>query len=111
MEKKFNLQDYRKKYGLSQQQLAELIGVNFRYISMIETGAKPLTSKFVKKLELLDAGRVQQISTSTAPPAPKEKTLHCSQGLCQECVKKEAEIDKMQAQIARLEKIIDKLMK
>ena len=109
MEKKFNLQKYREKYGITQQQLAELIGVNFRYISMIETGAKPLTQKFVKKLELLDAGRGHQNTTSTDPPfierhvcMADEKAGYPSE--CLECKKKQAHID-------RLERIIDKLTK
>lgn len=109
MEKKFNLQKYREKYGITQQQLAELIGVNFRYISMIETGAKPLTEKFVKKLELLDAGRERQFSMSTDPPSVdrrvcmgEEKAVYNTE--CQECKKKQAHIE-------RLERIIDKLTK
>jgi len=109
MEKKFNLQKYREKYGITQQQLAELIGVNFRYISMIETGAKPLTEKFVKKLELLDAGRGRQNLMTTSPPLIEHRVcmgenteLYMAE--CQECKKKDVQIE-------RLERIIDKLTK
>jgi transcriptional regulator with XRE-family HTH domain len=57
IEKKLDLRVYRNKLGLTQVQLAEMLGLNSKYLSMIESGTKPLTDKMVKKLELLELSR------------------------------------------------------
>ena len=51
-----NILKYRKKSGLSQEQLAEKVGVSLEYISEIERGLKmPSRQLFLKLIEILGA--------------------------------------------------------
>lgn len=50
-EEKFDIATVRAEKGLTQAQLAEMLDVDRKYISMIETGKKPLSNKLRKKLD------------------------------------------------------------
>lgn len=63
MEKKLDMAQVRTKLGITQARLAELLDVDRKYVSMIETGTKPLSSKLSKKLDSL---------LSNPPPASVE---------------------------------------
>ena len=56
MKKSLNLSDLRGKLGLTQTGLATLLDVTSEYVSMMETGKKPLSKKILKKLESIEAG-------------------------------------------------------
>lgn len=45
-----NVKYYRKKKGLSQEQLAEKLGISPNHLSVIETGGKFVTYKLLEKL-------------------------------------------------------------
>lgn len=95
-----SLVEVRERLGLKQRELADLLGVAPNYISMIEAGRKPFSPKLIKKLELLESNFSSNQRTDTLL---KEQVHHYSSGPCQECAKKDAEIN-------RLNKIIDKLV-
>lgn len=98
--------------SMSQTEFCALINVKQGTYSTWELG------KYEPPLEMLTKiARVTQMPTdwllglSTAPPsqeqtetASKTKTLNCSIGPCQECKKKDAQIE-------RLNRVIDKLTK
>ena len=48
------LLEARKRLHLTQQQLAELLGVSKNYIYLIESGRKPLTESILRDVEKLD---------------------------------------------------------
>ena len=64
MSKNLDMASARASLGLTQARLAELLDVDRKYVSMIETGTKPLSAKMSKKLDMLLRG----VSNSTAPP-------------------------------------------
>lgn len=45
-----NVKKYRKKLGLSQEQLSERLGITPNHLSVIETGAKFVTYKLLEKI-------------------------------------------------------------
>ena len=45
-----NVKFYRKKQGLSQEQLAELLEISTNHLSVIETGIKFVTYKLLEKI-------------------------------------------------------------
>jgi transcriptional regulator with XRE-family HTH domain len=92
-----SLLEVRRRLGLKQRELADIIGVDPNYISMIESGKKPFSKKLVKKLELLES------SNKAHQENMSEKKVHYSTGICPECAKKEEET-------ALLKKVIDKLV-
>lgn len=51
MKNKLDMAEVRKKLGITQQVLADMLGVDRKYVSMIETGVKPLSKKLAVKLD------------------------------------------------------------
>ena len=45
-----NVKKYRKKLGLSQEQLSERLGITPNHLSVIETGTKFVTYKLLEKI-------------------------------------------------------------
>lgn len=58
MKKNLDMLSIRAKLGLTQARLAELLDVDRKYVSMIETGAKPLSPKMSRKLDILLQGGI-----------------------------------------------------
>ncbi len=56
--------DYRKRYGMSQEELGEIMGLRRESISRIENGSVTPTFEFVKKfinaMALIEAARVER---------------------------------------------------
>ena len=50
-EKKVDLAEIRKKAGLTQRELAALIGVGRSYLAMVESGQKPFSEKLRRKVD------------------------------------------------------------
>jgi len=48
-----NVKFYRKKQGLSQEQLAELLEISTNHLSVIETGTKFVTYKLLERIQEL----------------------------------------------------------
>lgn len=63
MSKNLDMATARATLGLTQARLAELLDVDRKYVSMIETGVKPLSAKMSKKLDILLRG----VQNSPAP--------------------------------------------
>ena len=78
---KVKLRDLRLEMGLTQQELADSLDMNSRYICMVESGLKPCSDKMLKKVELLSR-------TKSAPAAPSSVT----QKDCPRCAELEAEL-------------------
>lgn len=64
MKNNLDILEIRNKFGLTQQELANLLEVDRKYISMIETGVKPLSNKLARKLERLKAVDFHKKETS-----------------------------------------------
>lgn len=50
---KVEIKEIRDKLGLTQAEFAEVLGVQRTYVSMVESGKKPLSDKFIKKVDKL----------------------------------------------------------
>lgn len=65
---KVELRNLRLEMGLTQQELADSLDMNSRYISMVESGLKPCSDKMLKKVELLvRTKRLAKLSASVHP--------------------------------------------
>ena len=91
------------KNGLTSKEVAAIAGVVPSAITKWKAGASIRTDALQRIAVHFGVSSDWLLGSSTAPPTPKEKTLHCAPGPCQECVIKDAEI-------TRLNKIIDKLV-
>jgi transcriptional regulator with XRE-family HTH domain len=58
----------RERLGLTQQEMADLLGVSRNYVSMIEVGKKPFADKLRRKLKRTDANFPANVCEP--PPAP-----------------------------------------
>lgn len=85
---KVKLRDLRLEMGLTQQELADSLGMNSRYISMVESGKKPCSEKMVQKVELLAQSKQR---------TPSFKIT--SRDECPRCAKLEAELVEARAVI------------
>ena len=61
--------------GLTQQELADSLGMNSRYISMVESEKKPCSDKLLQKVELL--AQTKNCNSNNQPF--KEKCPHCAE--------------------------------
>lgn len=55
-----SLKDFRESRGLTQQALADRLGVAKNYIYLIESGRKPMTAGLRRKLDDLEKGESNQ---------------------------------------------------
>ena len=71
------LRELREKAGLSQGELADKVGVNFTYLSKIESGVKPPPSEQVilRLAEVLDADRDELMTLAGKVPSDIAKIL------------------------------------
>ena len=71
------LRELREKTGLSQGELADKVGVNFTYLSKIESGVKPPPSEQVilRLAEVLDADRDELMTLAGKVPSDIAKIL------------------------------------
>lgn len=53
MDENLSLREIRERLGLTQQELADALGMARAYISAVERGASPFSDKFRKKVENL----------------------------------------------------------
>lgn len=58
MKNNLDIAEIRSNLGLTQAELAELLNVDRKYVSMIETGSRPLSNKLAKKLDKLVSGDI-----------------------------------------------------
>ena len=63
------LRVFREKLKLTQQDLADMLDISRNYVTLIETGAKPMTPKIVKKLAEYDA------CMKPPPPEPDQSKM------------------------------------
>ena len=101
---KVKLRELRLEMGLTQQELADSLNMNSRYISMLESGVKPCSDKMVKKVELL-------LQSKQSPDLPLAVPSTCPQCTAKDKeLYKALEIIKMQAKtIADLTCIVKNL--
>lgn len=75
MQKKVSLQEERRKLNLTQEELADKLGVTREYLSMVERGAKPLSRKLSQKFSEMVSKKVPPLETkapSNQTPATKD---------------------------------------
>ena len=68
MNKKIDIANIRSELGITQAELAELLDVDRKYVSMLETGAKPISAKMSRKLDTLKESGVEAPRYSAAAP-------------------------------------------
>ena len=99
---KVKLRDLRLKMGLSQQELADSLRMNSRYISMVETGSKLFSDKMLKKVELL----MQTKQHATAPPSSTTTPCRYPDGCDME-----AELGDVKERLAAMEGQLDTVIR
>lgn len=103
MNKKIDIAKIRSELGITQAELAELLDVDRKYVSMLETGAKPISAKMSRKLDTLkdsDVPATQYASTASPPviSADPNKPYHASTLL--------KRLDDLETDVALLKKLI-----
>ena len=83
---KLSLADFRRERGLTQQQLADAVGVSRNYIALVENGRKPFSDSLRRKLSLVNTPDDNQ----PAPAAP-----------CPLCAEKDGEIAWLRRQLSK----------
>jgi DNA-binding XRE family transcriptional regulator len=91
MAEKFDLVSFRSERGLTQRDLAKALNVNWKYVSMIETGAKPLSKKLKYKLDQLQLDGV----------ATREGSGGQLDHSCERCTAKDREIEWLREQLSK----------
>ena len=89
MSEKFDLASYRAEKGLTQRDLAKALDVNWKYLSMIETGVKPMSKKLMAKLDQLQPKKDQPLEHHAKPVA------------CPQCAAKDKEIVWLKEQLSK----------
>lgn len=82
---------------MTQRELARALDIHSKYVSMIETGVKPLSRKLKIKLEQLQLNDTNAETTSMSPLADSEPSMGCSQ-----CAAKDKEIEWLKTQMEEL---------
>ena len=67
-EKKVDLAEIRKRAGLTQRELAAIVGVGRSYLAMVEAGQKPFSEKLRRKVDAALSTSVSVVGNS-APVA------------------------------------------
>jgi transcriptional regulator with XRE-family HTH domain len=78
------LKELRKKKGLTQRQLAELVGIDFTYLSKIENGNTPYSpSTTTLKMLAVELGvdELELLRLADKLPKDVQKIAHTKQGL------------------------------
>ena len=91
MEEKFDLVAFRATRGLTQRDLAKALKINWKYISMIETGVKPLSNKLKTKLDQL------QLNEGTSLTGQPDLAV----ATCPRCAEKDVEIEWLREQLSK----------
>lgn len=103
MEEKFDLVAFRTARGFTQKDLAAALNINWKYISMIETGAKPLSNKLKAKLDQLQLNE-------EAPLKGQSDLAKASCPRCSEAALRISELERERDYLRRqLEALIGKL--
>jgi len=84
---KLSLSDFRRRNGLTQQALADRLGVSRNYVALIENGRKPFTEKMRTKLSI--------VNNAGAEPERKQEETH----RCPRCAELEGELREARAVI------------
>ena len=92
---KVELRNLRLEMGLTQQELADSLDMNSRYISMVESGLKPCSAKMLKKVELL-----VRTKNLAKPPA----NAHTED--CLLCAEKDREINNLRQELKEARAVI-----
>ncbi|MFB9279388.1 helix-turn-helix domain-containing protein [Cohnella cellulosilytica] len=71
------LKSLRKDYKISQRKLAELVGIDFTYISKIESGAMdpPAEDKIIKMAEVFQVNPDQLLISAKKVPSELQKII------------------------------------
>jgi transcriptional regulator with XRE-family HTH domain len=100
------LKQSRERAGITPEELGKKVEAKATYILGLENGVHPPTDGLSNVLAPILGVTVEWLQDGIMMPG-----MTGNVGPCIECAKKDIEIGKKQAQIERLEKIIDKLMK
>lgn len=96
MEEELTLKAFRESRGLTQQALADRLGVAKNYIYLVESGRKPMTEGLRRKLDTLARG-----ATNSA------KRL---EGETNKIVVSAADIEDIKARLANIERLMIQLL-
>ena len=66
---KLSLADFRRNHGMTQQELANAIGVSRNYITLVENGKKPFSDKLRQKLSIVSIISDNQTEPRIDPPS------------------------------------------
>ena len=99
----YELKEFRRKNGLTQDQLGELLGMKKSYISKIENGKEELSEKKLEKL----LETATEYDTSMLRNVGEKRRLHSTRDELVEDLRKQ--IEKLEDQNAKYWALIEKL--
>lgn len=111
--------DARMKLGITQQTLADMLGVAKNYIYLMEAGRKPITDTIEKKLAKLDGVKITTkklaYQTNRDGVIPGSILVHDNSdeymampdGPCKNCALLQSELDAVKEQLKRSNAVID----
>lgn len=111
--------DTRIKLGITQQTLADMLGVAKNYIYLMEAGRKPITDTIEAKLAKLDGIKITTkklaYQTNRDGVVPGSISVHDNsseymampEGPCKNCALLQAELDAVKEQLRRQNAVID----
>ena len=99
----YELKEFRRKNGLTQDQLGELLGMKKSYISKIENGKEELSEKKLEKL----LETATEYDTSMLRNVGEKRRLHSTRDELVEDLRKQ--IEKLEEQNAKYWALIEKL--
>ena len=79
-----NIKEYRRKYGFSQDKLAELAGISSQYLATVETCRKFPTPEVLDRLA--EALSIETHELFTAAPTPQNELEKLRQDIIKEVV-------------------------
>lgn len=101
MQNSLTLLDARKRLGLTQTQLANLLEITAEYVSMIENGKKTASQKILNKLNLLLNQMPRNTASWRAAQVMERLESVEPRRACQACVEKDKEIMWLRDQLAK----------
>lgn len=97
----------RARLGITQEILAEMLGVAKNYVYLMEAEKKPISEVIAKKLDKIDSIEMTRTERSwesgfnAKPPLSVKESGYVYQAACPRCKEKDAEISYLRDQLAK----------
>ena len=106
MSEKILVTEIRRRHGLTQSKMAQILDITPEYLSMIETGRKPLSKKLEKKvLALSDRETGPPYAAAASPAMAVAESAH---SYAERIAELEARVAEIERAVIRLSNHVEK---